>query len=206
MIHQVCAEVIENPLQDGGRDKSESDDVPCIVQVRGNEALKVDRLSGLRNGKQNDVLGTGCGIQHAIENRLQQHQAEGFQETDAGQEKHPGQQLHEEREYIADKPHQLPHRAPERSRPQSLAAGEIGVTCKALFYLSGKRTCDLSVPETLTTEVTEDHRETTVLAVTVYDFNAISGTAKVLADFFCDHDRTVLASSATERDRQVALA
>jgi hypothetical protein len=43
-------------------------------------------------------------------------------------------------------------------------------------------------------------------AVAVHDFHAVSSVAKVFADFLGDHDGTVLAAGASERDGQIALA
>ncbi len=40
----------------------------------------------------------------------------------------------------------------------------------------------------------------------MHDLHAISGAAKVLADIFCDHDRTMLPAGAAEGDRQIAFA
>ena len=40
--------------------------------------------------------------------------------------------------HVADEPHQLPHGTPARARLQSLAAGEVGMRCKALILLEAE--------------------------------------------------------------------
>ena len=106
------------------------------MKMGGNETLQVNGLASLGHGEQDYVLRTGCRIQHTVEHRLQENQPKGFQETNPSQQEHAGQQLHEKRKDVADEAHQLPHGTPARCRPQSLAAGGIGMRCKVLFYLS----------------------------------------------------------------------
>ena len=48
----------------------------------------------------------------------------------------PGSNCSQNGQHVAQEAGQLPHGAPARSRPQSLAAGEMDMKCKDLFYLS----------------------------------------------------------------------
>src|SRR5579872_3323110 len=85
VVHQVRSAVVEDPLQYGGCHERIGNNGPCIVELSRNEALKIDGMAGLRISKENDVFGAGRGVQYAVKNRLQQHQAKGFQKSHASQ-------------------------------------------------------------------------------------------------------------------------
>ncbi len=140
VVHQIGSSVVENALQHGGGDQREGNDRPRIVEVRWERSVAGKVVSSCSElVKRTDIFRARRGIQHAIEDGLQQNQPKGFQKPNASQQKDSGQQLHQERKDVADEPRQLPHGAPARARPQSLAAGGISMKCKALFYLSVRR-------------------------------------------------------------------
>ena len=71
-------------------------------------------MSRLGHREQDNVLRAGGGSEHTIENRLQQDEPKGFEESDGSQQKDSGQELQQERQHVADKPDYLPHGTPAR--------------------------------------------------------------------------------------------
>ena len=98
--------------------------------------LQVYGMLRARNVKQLNVLRPGRGIQNAVKNRTDQQILESVERTDRSHEQNRRQNLPPIRKRIPDEAGQLPHGAPVRCRPQLLAAGGMGMRCKALFYLS----------------------------------------------------------------------
>ncbi len=70
--------------------------------MRRNEALQVDRVVDLWNGEENNVFRTRRRVQDAIEDWLQQHEAKRLEKSDRREQHYPGNQLHQEGEYVAD--------------------------------------------------------------------------------------------------------
>src|ERR1035438_6771977 len=136
MVHQVSSGIVENPLEYGGGNQGIRDDGPCVVKMRGNKTLQVNGLVDLWNREEQDTFRTRRRNQHAIQYRLQQDKPKRLEEPDGCEQHHSGYQLHEEREHVTDEARHLPHGTPARYRPQLLAAGGMGLRCKALFYLS----------------------------------------------------------------------
>src|SRR4029077_19768968 len=95
-----------------------------------------DGLVDFGNGEEKNVFRTRRGVEHAIEDWLQQNKAKSLKKSDGRQQQYSGEQLHQKGEHVADEARQLPHGAPARCRPQALAAGRMEMRCKALFYLS----------------------------------------------------------------------
>ena len=136
MIDEVGADVVEDSFENRGSDERPGDDGPGIVRVDRNKALQIDGLTPLGPGEQDDVFGTGSGVQDTVENGLEEDETEGLKESDAGQQNDSGEKLGHKRQHVADKADHLAHGAPARSGPQWHADGGIGMRCKALFYLS----------------------------------------------------------------------
>jgi hypothetical protein len=90
----------------------------------------------LGHGEQDNVLRARGWSEHTIENRLQQYQPKGFEESDGSQQKNSGQELQQEGQHVADKPDYLPHGTPARRKPSSVAAGKKDERRKTLFYLT----------------------------------------------------------------------
>ena len=138
VVHQVRSRVVADSLQHRRRHQRERHDRPGIGKVRRHELLQVHRMVRERIEKELNVFRTGHRIQHAIEHRTHQQILESIRAPPTAAMSTNGRQyLPPARQRIANEPHQLPHGAPARGRPQSLAAGEMDMECKDLFYLSG---------------------------------------------------------------------
>src|SRR4030081_955776 len=99
------------------------------------ELLQVHGMMPAGNGEELYVLGTGRGIQDAIEYRPNQQIFKSIKRADSRHEQDGSQDVYPIREGIAQEPRQLPHVTLRRGWLQTLAAGVIGMGCKPLFYL-----------------------------------------------------------------------
>ena len=70
--------------------------------MNGHQLLEVDRPVYPWNGEQQNVSGSrGGGVEHLIEHRLQQDQAERLKKTNCGQQCDSGKQLQQKWAHVA---------------------------------------------------------------------------------------------------------
>ena len=136
VIHKICAGVVADSFEDGGRNQRESHDRPGIREMRRHELLEVDRVMRAGDHEELNVLRAGRGIQHPIKYGTNQQIFEGVESADGGHEQNRRKYLPPVRHRVADQARQLPHGPPAGGRPQTLAAGRMDIRYKALFYLS----------------------------------------------------------------------
>ena len=114
IVHQVGSAIIEDPLEQSGSDQREGDDVPCVVEVRGNNLLQA--YAEARAEERDRAVGC-IGIEHAVENGTDQQEAEGIQKTHAGHQDDRRKRLQPIRLHITQQAQQLPHaETPEARR------------------------------------------------------------------------------------------
>ncbi len=134
MIYQIRSRVIEDAPQNRGNNQRVSHDGPGIaLKMHGHKLLQVDNSMNARDRKPNAVC-SRSGIEHLIEDRLNQQQPEGFQKSDGRQEQHSNQQLQGERKHVTDDARYLPHEAASKRRQSGTTKAEVRMRRKALFY------------------------------------------------------------------------
>ena len=79
MVHQVGPRIVADSLQYRGGDQRKGHDGSNIVEIRRHELLQIDGVPGV--GKKLNGTGTGRRIQKAVENRTDQQDAEGIEQS-----------------------------------------------------------------------------------------------------------------------------
>ena len=114
IVHQVGSAVIEDPLQQSGSHQREGDDVPCIVEVRGDNLLQA--YAETRSEEGDGAVGR-IGVEHAVENRTDQQETEGIQKAHAGHQDDRRKRLQPIRLHVTQQAqHLLQEETPETRR------------------------------------------------------------------------------------------
>src|SRR6185503_14316362 len=79
------------------------------MKVGRNERLQIDGSIGIRNLEKQNVSRIRGLIQNAVEHGTEQYEAEGIQESDAGEQQNRRNEVPEVRNPIAEQPFQLLH-------------------------------------------------------------------------------------------------
>src|SRR5713101_2945409 len=117
--------------------------------MRGDKLLQIDGMAGARKREELHLARLRARVQHPVKNGADQQYPKSIQESNRRQEEHRGHELPPIRSYVSYEAGQLPHRRlPMRSRAR-LAAEEIGISRKPLFYCSRWRSVVGRWPATL---------------------------------------------------------
>ncbi len=86
VVDEVGAGVVGDGLDEGGRDEEVGDDGPGVVHVAGHKEVEVELTVEVGERDEEDVVGWGLGVEAAIEDGLDQHDAKRGHGADDGHE------------------------------------------------------------------------------------------------------------------------
>ncbi len=90
VVDQVGADVVADGLEDGGGDERVGDDRPGVVEVAGHEEVQVEHAMEAAevDVEFEQVVGWGVGAEDAVEDGLDEEDADGGHGSDDGHEEH----------------------------------------------------------------------------------------------------------------------
>ena len=129
VVDQVGAAVIAYRLEQRGRDQRVGHDRPGVVKVAGNEEVQIERSMEAWQRKAQQIGRTRIGIEHLIEDRLDEHHAQRRHGAHHGQQHYGRDREQRVRPHVAEQapyPSQAVHRPAERSVTRSFYSAGAG--------------------------------------------------------------------------------